>query len=115
MTIVEDSNSVCSDKDEELEVKDKEPNGINDDDDEDDDEDNKDVNDEDDDEDEDDEDDEDEDEDEDDDEEFDPSVIQFELFKNFLMDDEGVNVATHLGGIAKELRTLNKILLKKNK
>ena len=108
-------------EEEELEVKDKVPEeGINDDDDDDDDdeEENKGTNE---DEDEDDEDDDDEDEDddddeeEDDDEEFDPTVIQYELCKNFFMDEEGVNIATHLGGIAKELRTLNKILLKKNK
>ena len=111
MTIVEDSNSVCSDKDEELEVKDKVPDEdeVNDDEEEDEDED-----DEEDDED-DEEDDEDEDEEENDDDEFDPTVIQYELCKNFFMDEEGVNVSTHLGAIAKELRTLNKILLKKNK
>ncbi len=103
MTIVEDNNSVCSDKDEELEVKDKNP-------------DEEEEEEEDDEEEEDEEEEEDDDEEEeDDDNEFDPSVIQYELFKNFLMDEEGVNVSTHMGAIAKELRTLNKILLKKNK
>jgi hypothetical protein len=56
-----------------------------------------------------------EDDNEDDDEEFDPNIINFELLKNFFVDEEGNNVSTHLGSIAKELRTLNKILLKKNK
>ena len=106
-------------EEEELEVKDKVPEeGINDDDDDDDDdeEENKGTNEDEDDDDDDDEDeDDDDDEEEDDDEEFDPTVIQYELCKNFFMDEEGVNIATHLGGIAKELRTLNKILLKKNK
>ena len=107
-------------EEEELEVKDKVPEeGINDDDDDDDDDDeeeNKGTNEDEDDDDDDDEDeDDDDDEEEDDDEEFDPTVIQYELCKNFFMDEEGVNIATHLGGIAKELRTLNKILLKKNK
>ena len=101
----EEANSVCSEdtKEEELEVKDV-PDGCKDED-EDDDEDEEDE----------DEEDEDEEEDEDDDEEFDPTIIQYELFKNFLTDEEGNNVASHLGTIAKELRTLNKILLKKNK
>ena len=58
---------------------------------------------------------EDEDEEEDDDEEYDPNIINYELLKNFFVDEEGNNVASHLGLIAKELRTLNKILLKKNK
>jgi hypothetical protein len=53
--------------------------------------------------------------DDDDDDEYDPNIINFELLKNFFVDDEGNNVATHLGSIAKELRTLNKIFLKKNK
>ena len=57
----------------------------------------------------------DEDDDEDDDDEYDPNIINFELLKNFFVDEEGNNVASQLGLIAKELRTLNKILLKKNK
>ena len=64
---------------------------------------------------EDDEEDEDEDEEEDDDDEYDPTIIQFEMLKNFFVDEDGTNVSTHLGSISKELRTLNKILLKKNK
>ena len=58
---------------------------------------------------------EDEEEEEDDDEEYDPNIINYELLKNFFVDEEGNNVASQLGLIAKELRTLNKILLKKNK
>jgi len=58
------------------------------------------------------EDDEDEEEEEEDDDEYDPAIIQFELFKNFLTDKEGNNVATHLGSISHELRKLNKIAVK---
>lgn len=95
----DDKNSVCSL--EEVEVKDKEE---------------KEEDEEEDDEEEEEEDDEEEDdEEEDDDEEYDPNIINFELLKNFFVDEENNNVATHLGSIAKELRTLNKILLKKNK
>ena len=95
----DDKNSVCSQEEEEVEVKDKE--------DEDDDEEEDNEGEE--------EEEEEDDEEEDDDEEFDPNIINFELLKNFLVDEEGNNVASHLGSIAKELRTLNKILLKKNK
>ena len=108
----DEKNSVCSDdelKEEELEVKEKSTDGPQKDDE---DEDEDDEDDEDEDEDEDDEDDDDED---DDDDEYDPTIIQYELLKNFLVDEEGTSIATHLGSIAKELRTLNKILLKKNK
>ncbi len=135
----EDKNSVCSDDSvEEVEVKDKEAPkkkkvlkkvvkyvvGNEDDSDDDEDEEKKlnedeeadgaeeDEDEEDDDEDDDDEDDDD---DDDDDEEFDPAIIQYELLKNFLVDEEGNNVATHLGSIAHELRRLNKVLLKKEK
>ena len=115
----EDKNSITSDT-EEVDIRDKEE-----DDDEDDDEetvkndgcndDEEDEEDEDEDEEEDDDEDEDEDEDEEDDdedgddEEYDQNIIQFELFKNFLVDDEGNNVATNLKAVAHELRTLNKI------
>ena len=58
---------------------------------------------------------EDDEEEDDDDDEYDPTIIQFEMLKNFFVDEDGTNVATHLGSISKELRTLNKILLKKNK
>ena len=97
----DDKNSVCSL--EEVEVKDK----VIDEEDEDDEEekdDDEDVDEEDDNED-----------DDDDDEEYDQNIINFELLKNFFVDEEGNNVASHLGSIAKELRTLNKIFLKKNK
>ena len=103
MTKEDDKNSVCSL--EEVEVKDK----VNDDDDDEDDEDNEGEGEEES------EGDDDEDDDDDDDDEYDPNIINFELLKNFFVDDEGNNVATHLGSIAKELRTLNKIFLKKNK
>lgn len=93
----DDKNSVCSGE-EEIEVKDK-----NTDDEEEDEEEKE----------EEEEDDEEDDEEEDDEEEFDPTIINFELLKNFFVDEEGNNVATHLGTISKELRTLNKILLKK--
>jgi hypothetical protein len=99
-----ETNSICSDDDtkEELEVKDKE---------EDDEEVVEGEEDEEEDEDEDDEDEEEDDEEEeDDDEEFDPAIIQYELLKNFLTDEEGVNVATHLGTIAHELREMRKLM-----
>ena len=98
-----ETNSICSDDDtkEELEVKDKE-------------EDDEEVVEGEEDEEEEDEDDEDEEEDdeeeEDDDEEYDPAIIQYELLKNFLTDEEGVNVATHLGTIAHELREMRKLM-----
>ena len=94
----DDKNSVCSN--EEVEVKDKEE-----------DDEDEDVEEE-----EEDEEEEDEDEEEgDDDDEYDQNIINFELLKNFFVDEEGTNISTHLGSISKELRTLNKILLKKNK
>lgn len=95
----DDKNSVCSL--EEVEVKDKEEKEEDEE--------------EDDNEDEEEDDEEEDDDEEDDDEEYDPNIINFELLKNFFVDEENNNVATHLGSIAKELRTLNKILLKKNK
>jgi len=61
---------------------------------------------------EDDDEDEDEEEEDDEDDEYDPAIIQFELFKNFLTDKEGNNVATHLASISHELRKLNKIAVK---
>lgn len=102
MTKEDDKNSVCSL--EEVEVKDKENDEEDDDEEE--------VNEG---EEEDESEGEDEDDEDDDDDEYDPNIINFELLKNFFVDDEGNNVATHLGSIAKELRTLNKIFLKKNK
>jgi len=105
----DDKNSVCSleETKEEIEVKDKDESDADDNKERDEDED------EDEDDDEDDEDDDDD--DDDDDEEYDPTIINYELLKNFFVDEEGNNVATQLGSISKELRTLNKILLKKNK
>ena len=102
MTKEDDKNSVCSL--EEVEVKDKENDEEDDDEEE--------VNEG---EEEEESEGEDEDDEDDDDDEYDPNIINFELLKNFFVDDEGNNVATHLGSIAKELRTLNKIFLKKNK
>lgn len=109
----EDKNSITSDT-EEVDIRDKEE-----DDDEDDDEetvkndgcndDEEDEEDEDEEEDDDEEDDEEDDDEDGDDEEYDQNIIQFELFKNFLVDDEGNNVATNLKAVAHELRTLNKI------
>jgi hypothetical protein len=104
----EDKNSICSTEEEEqIEVKDKDDDGeYDDDEDKEEDEDN----------DEEDDDEEDDDEDEDDEnEEYDQNIINFELLKNFFIDEAGNNISTHLGAISKELRTLNKILLKKNK
>lgn len=108
----EDKNSINSDV-EEVEVKDKDDedeaetvkNEENDDEEDDEEEDD----DEEDDDEEDDDEDEDDDDEDDEDEEYDQNVIQFELFKNFLVDDEGNNIATNLKSIAHELRTLNKI------
>ena len=63
----------------------------------------------------DDQDDDDDDEEEDDDDE-DDDADKFELFeilKTFFIDENGNNVSTNLASISKELRTLNKILLKK--
>jgi len=100
----DDKNSVCST--EEIEVKDKKN---------DEEEEKEDTEEDDEEEEEEEEEDDDEEEEEDDDEEFDPAIIQYELLKNFLVDEEGNNIATQLGSISKELRTLNKILLKKNK
>jgi hypothetical protein len=100
----DDKNSICS-AEEEVEVKDKEGDGEYDDNEEDDD----------DEENEEEDDDDEEEEEEDDEEEYDQNIINYELLKNFFIDENGSNVSTHLGAIAKELRTLNKILLKKNK
>jgi hypothetical protein len=96
----DDDNSVCSnDNTEDVEVKEKEDEeeeNVVEEDDEEDDEDEED----------------DDDEEDDENEEYDPAIIQYELLKNFLVDEDGTNVATHLGAIAHELRRLNKVLLK---
>ena len=103
----EDENSICSDKETNETILIKEA------DEDDDDDENEEAVEEDEEEDDDDEEDEDEEEDDDDDEdEYDPAIIQFELFKNFLTDKEGNNVATHLASISHELRKLNKIAVK---
>lgn len=101
----DDDNSVCSnDNTEDVEVKEKEDDEVEDE--------NEDENEEDEEEDDEEEDDDEDDEEEDENEEYDPAIIQYELLKNFLVDEEGTNVATHLGAIAHELRRLNKVLLK---
>jgi hypothetical protein len=95
----DDKNSVCSGE-EEVEVKDKtEDDGEYDDKEEDEEDDEE----------------EDEEEEDEDEEEYDQNIINYELLKNFFVDEEGTNISTHLASISKELRTLNKILLKKNK
>ena len=120
ITTEDDKNSICSDDDKTTEsiiIKDKndEDDDDEDDDDDDDDEDEEKEEDEEDEEDEeeDDEDDEDdEDEEDDDNNEFDKTIIQFEMMKNFFIDKEGENISTHLGSISHELRKLNKIAVK---
>ena len=101
----DDNNSICSNDDkEEIEVKEKEEDDEDEEEDEEEDEDEEEGD-----------EDEEEGDDGDEDEEFDPTIIQFELLKNFLVDEEGNNIATHLGSIAHELRRMNKVLLKKEK
>ncbi len=130
MLKAEDTNSVCSDEEltnETVVIKEKTEEGKedkeeDDDDDDDEDEDDDDDDDDDDDEDEDEnkdkdedeeeEDDDDEDADEDEDNEFDTTIIQFEMMKNFFVDKDGDNISTHLGTISHELRKLNKIAVK---
>ena len=112
--ISEDANSICSDeeltnetviikekKDESEEDKDEDEDDEHDDDDDDDDDEEKEEKEEDDD-----------DEEESDNDEFDTTIIQFEMMKNFFVDKEGENISTHLGSISHELRKLNKIAVK---
>ena len=117
----EETSSICSDDEltnETVVIKEKKDENEEDededeDDDDDEDEDDDDDDDEDEDEDEDDDDDDDEDEDDkDENEEFDATIIQFEMMKNFFIDKEGENISTHLGSISHELRKLNKIAVK---
>ena len=113
-TTTDDANSICSDDEltnETVVIKEKKED---EDEDEDEDEEEEDEDeDEDEDEEEEDEDEEEEDEDEDEDnEEFDKTIIQFEMMKNFFIDKEGENISTHLGSISHELRKLNKIAVK---
>jgi hypothetical protein len=100
----EDENSICSDKETNETILIKEADEDDDDEDE-----NEEAGEEEEEEEDEEEDDE---EEEDDDDEYDPAIIQFELFKNFLTDKEGNNVATHLASISHELRKLNKIAVK---
>jgi hypothetical protein len=113
----EDKNSICSDEDQTAEsiiIKDKNEDDDEEEDDDDDEEENGEEEEEedDDDDDEDDEDEEDEEDDGDDNNEFDKTIIQFEMMKNFFIDKEGENISTHLGSISHELRKLNKIAVK---
>jgi len=122
----DDNNSVCSDCEttKEIDVKEKEDDNEDeeeeDEDEEEDEEEDEDAkedakdNDEDneDDDDDDDEEDEEDEDDENDNDEFDATIIQFEMLKNFFIDKEGENISTHLGSISHELRKLNKIAVK---
>jgi hypothetical protein len=125
MLKAEDTNSVCSDEEltnetvvikekTEEDKEDKEDDDEDDDDDEDEDDDDDDDEDEnkDKDEEEEEEEEDDEDADEDEDNEFDTTIIQFEMMKNFFVDKDGDNISTHLGSISHELRKLNKIAVK---
>jgi TATA-binding protein-associated factor Taf7 len=108
----DDANSICSDEEltnETVVIKEKKEN--------DEEEEEEEEEDDDDDEEEDDDDDEEEEEEKDDDDEdendeFDATIIQFEMMKNFFIDKEGENISTHLGSISHELRKLNKIAVK---
>ena len=116
-TAEEDANSICSDNEltnETVVIKEKKENDDEDEEDDDDDEDEDEDEDEkeEDEEDEEEEEDEDEDEDEDENDEFDKTIIQFEMMKNFFIDKEGENISSHLGSISHELRKLNKIAVK---
>ena len=112
-TTTDDANSICSDDEltnETVVIKEKKEDEDEDEEEEDEDEDeDEDEEEEEEDEDEEDEDEEDEDEDN---EEFDKTIIQFEMMKNFFIDKEGENISTHLGSISHELRKLNKIAVK---
>jgi hypothetical protein len=117
--ISEDANSICSDeeltnetviikekKDESEEDKDEDEDDEHDDDDDDDDDDDEE------DEEKEEKEEDDDDEEESDNDEFDTTIIQFEMMKNFFVDKEGENISTHLGSISHELRKLNKIAVK---
>ena len=117
-TAEEDANSICSDNEltnETVVIKEKKENDDEDEEDDDDDDDDEDEDEdekEEDEEDEEEEEEEDEDEDEDENDEFDKTIIQFEMMKNFFIDKEGENISSHLGSISHELRKLNKIAVK---
>ena len=108
--ISEDANSICSDEEltnETVIIKEKKDESEEDkDEDEDDDDDDEDE------EKEEKEEDDDDDEEESENDEFDTTIIQFEMMKNFFIDKEGENISTHLGSISHELRKLNKIAVK---
>ena len=116
--ITEDANSICSDDEltnETVVIKEKKENDDEDEEDDDDDDEDEDEDEdekEEDEEDEEEEEEEDEDEDEDENDEFDKTIIQFEMMKNFFIDKEGENISSHLGSISHELRKLNKIAVK---
>ena len=117
-TAEEDANSICSDNEltnETVVIKEKKENDDEDEEDDDDDDDDEDEDEdekEEDEEDEEEEEEEEEDEDEDENDEFDKTIIQFEMMKNFFIDKEGENISSHLGSISHELRKLNKIAVK---
>ena len=117
-TAEEDANSICSDNEltnETVVIKEKKENDDEDEEDDDDDDEDEDEDEdekEEDEEDEEEEEEEDEDEDEDENDEFDKTIIQFEMMKNFFIDKEGENISSHLGSISHELRKLNKIAVK---
>ena len=123
MLKTDETNSICSDEEltnETIVIKEKDNENDDDDDDDDDDEDDDDEEEDEEDDDDDDkkenedekEDDDDEEDDDDDNEEFDATIIQFEMMKNFFVDKDGDNISTHLGSISHELRKLNKIAVK---
>jgi hypothetical protein len=110
----DDANSICSDEEltnETVVIKEKKENDEEEEEDDDDEEEEEDDGDDDEDDEDDDEEEKDED-DEDENDEFDATIIQFEMMKNFFIDKEGENISTHLGSISHELRKLNKIAVK---
>ena len=110
----DDANSICSDEEltnETVVIKEKKEEEDDEEDEEEDDDDEEESDDDDDDDDEEEEEEKEED-DEDENDEFDATIIQFEMMKNFFIDKEGENISTHLGSISHELRKLNKIAVK---
>jgi hypothetical protein len=109
----DDANSICSDEEltnETVVIKEKKEE--EDDEEEEEDDDDEEESDDDDDDEEEEEEEEKEEDDEDENDEFDATIIQFEMMKNFFIDKEGENISTHLGSISHELRKLNKIAVK---
>ena len=105
MLKTDETNSICSDDEttESVIIKDKE---VDEDEDKDEEEDEEEY------EEEDEEEDDEDDDEEDDNNEFDSTIIQYEMLKNFFIDKEGNNISTHLNSISHELRKLNKIAVK---